>query len=163
MSKSNTQQSGHTNLWTFALELGYFAGLIWGGARWLMYAMHFTKVLPGFLAEPFFKHDFLKTSAGHLIGYLFFIAFSVIVTLLYVLIFRKLKGPLPGMIYGVLWWSAIFLAGSWLFLQQRPFRLPWNSVISEFCIFLLWGLFIGYTVAIEYTDERKREQQTKLA
>ncbi|MGN7761595.1 YqhR family membrane protein [Paenibacillus sp. 22594] len=163
MSKSYTQKSEHTNLWTFSLELGYFAGLIWGGARWLMYAMHFTKVLPGFLAEPFFKHDFLKTSAGNLIGYLFFIACSVIATLLYVLLFRKLKGPWPGMIYGVLWWSAIFLAGSWLFLQQRPFRLPWNSVISEFCIFLLWGLFIGYTAAIEYTDERKREQQTKLA
>jgi hypothetical protein len=67
------------------------------------------------------------------------------------------------MIYGVLWWSAVFLAGSWQFLMQPPFKLPWNSVISEFCLFLLWGLFIGYTAAIEYTDERKREQQTKLA
>lgn len=44
-----------------------------------------------------------------------------------------------------------------------PFKLPWNTVISEFCIFLLWGMFIGYTAAIEYTDERKREQSTALA
>ncbi|MBW4081825.1 YqhR family membrane protein [Paenibacillus sp. S150] len=163
MSKSHKQKSEHTNPWSFALELGFFAGLIWGGARWLMYAMHFTKVIPGFLAEPFFKHDFLTTPAGHLLGYLSFIVFSVIASLLYVLIFRKLKGPWPGMIYGMLCWSGVFLAGSRLFLQQPPFRLPWNSVISEFCIFLLWGLFIGYTAAIEYTDERKREQQTKLA
>ncbi|MRN53571.1 YqhR family membrane protein [Paenibacillus monticola] len=163
MSKSHQQKSDPTNPWIFALELGYFAGLIWGGARWLMYTLHFTKVIPGFLAEPFFKHDFLMTPAGHLLGYLFFIGFSVVVSLLYVLILRKLKGPWPGMIYGVLWWSVLFLAGSQYFLMQRPFRLPWNSIISEFCVFLLWGLFIGYTAAIEYTDERKREQMTRLA
>lgn len=163
MNKTGKQASEHTNLWYFAIELGIFAGLIWGGLRWLMYALHFTRVIPGFLAEPFFKHEFLLTSAGHLLGYLFFIAFSVVVSLIYVLIFRKLKGPWPGMLYGVLWWAGIFFFGSWPFLMQPMFKLPWNSVISEFCIFLLWGLFIGYTAAIEYTDERKREQRTKLA
>ncbi|WP_410514682.1 YqhR family membrane protein [Paenibacillus sp. BR2-3] len=163
VNKSHQQKSDHTNHWIFAIELGLFAGLIWGGARWLMYLMNFTKVIPGFLGEPFFKHSFLLTTAGQITGYLFFIVLSVIVSLLYVLILRKLKGPWPGMLYGVLWWSVIFLAGSRLFLLQRPFRLPWNTVISEFCIFLLWGLFIGYTAAIEYTDERKREQQTGLA
>lgn len=60
-----------------------------------MYAFHFTKVLPGFLAEPFFKHEFLMTAAGHLAGYLSFIVFSVAASLFYVLIFRKLKGPWP--------------------------------------------------------------------
>lgn len=163
MNNAGKQKSQHTNPFYFAIELGFFAGIIWGGIRWVMYAFHFTKVLPGFLAEPFFKHEFLMTAAGHLAGYLSFIVFSVAASLFYVLIFRKLKGPWPGLIYGVLCWSALFLAGSWLFLMQPPFRLPWNSVISEFCIFLLWGLFIGYTAAIEYTDERKREQQTSLA
>lgn len=163
MSSSSKQKTSHTNPFYFAVELGFFAGLIWGGARLLMYALHFTKVIPGFLAEPFFRHDFLLTPAGHLLGYLCFIAFSVLVTLIYVFIFRRLRGPWPGMIYGVLWWSVLFLACARIFLQQPPFKLPWNSVISEFCLFLLWGLFIGYTAAIEYTDERKREQQTKLA
>ena len=163
MNKAGKQASEHTNHWFFAIELGIFAGIIWGGLRWLIYTLHFTKVIPGFLAEPFFKHEFLLTPAGHLLGYLFFIAFSVVVSLIYVLIFRKLKGPWPGMIYGVLWWAGIFIAGSWMFLMQPMFKLPWNSVVSEFCIFLLWGLFIGYTAAMEYTDERKREQRTKLA
>lgn len=163
MNNAGKQKTERTNLWYFAMELGFFAGLIWGGIRWLIYVLHFTKVIPGFLVEPFFKHEFLMTPAGHLLGYLCFIVFSVVASLIYVLIFRKLNGPWPGMVYGVLWWSAIFLGGSRLFLQQPPFRLPWNSVVSEFCIFLLWGLFIGFTAAIEYTDERKREQRTKLA
>ncbi|OBZ18954.1 hypothetical protein A8L34_05250 [Bacillus sp. FJAT-27264] len=162
MSKSQQRRTVHTNPFVFAMELGFFAGLFWGGARWIMYTLHFTKVIPGFLAEPFFKHDFLLKPAGHLIGYLSFIILSVIAALIYVFAFRWLKGPWPGMIYGVLWWAGLFLAGSWLFLLQRPFRLPWNSVISEFCVFLLWGLFIGYTAAMEYTDERKRERKSIL-
>lgn len=163
MSKSHQQQSRHTNSWIFALELGFFAGLIWGGLRWLMYWLKFTEVSPGFLAEPFFKHDFLITTLGQLVGYLFFIVFSVLVALLYVLTLRRLKGPWPGMALGVLWWAILFLVASQLFLLQRPFRLSWNSLISEFCVFLIWGLFIGYTTALEFTDERKREKKTALA
>lgn len=163
MDQSRQPKIKHTNPFYFALELGFFAGLIWGAVRLLFYALNFTKVIPAFLAEPFFKHDFLISSAGHMIGYLFFIVFSMIVSLLYVLVFRKLKGPWPGMLYGVMWWAIIFLGGAWLFLQQPPFKMPWNTVISEFCVFLLWGLFIGYTVAVEFTDERARNNRVKPA
>ena len=34
---------------------------------------------------------------------------------------------------------------------------PWDTNISEVCIFILWGLFIGYTTAQEFTDEKLRE------
>lgn len=113
--------------------------MIWGGLHWLIYWFSFTKVSPGYLAEPFFKHTFLTTMYGHLVGYLFFILFSVIASLLYVLILRKLKGPWPGLVYGVLWWVVIFIPGSQMFLMQPPFKLPWNTVISEFCLFYFGG------------------------
>lgn len=158
MNKINQEQF-RTNRFTFALQLGFFAGFFWGGARLLMYGLRFTKVIPGFLAEPFFKHDFLLKPAGHMIGYLLFIVLSIIASLIYVFAFRKLKGPFPGMVYGILWWAGLLYGGAKLFLLQPPFRLPWNTVISEFCLYLLWGLFIGYTAAMEYTDERKREQK----
>lgn len=118
MSKSHQQQSGHTNIWLFALELGFFAGLIWGGLHWLVYWFSFTKVSPGFIAEPFFRHAFLTTAFGHFVGYMMFIVFSVIASMLYVLLLRKLKGPWPGLVYGVLWWAIIFIPGSQMFLMQ---------------------------------------------
>lgn len=95
MSSSSKAKTVQTNPFYFSDELGYFAGLIWGGLHWLMYVLHFTKVIPGFLAEPFFKHGFLVTPAGHLLGYLFFIVFSVLASLIYVLIFRSLTGLGP--------------------------------------------------------------------
>lgn len=52
-----TQRQGQAHYYTkpfpFALELGFFAGFIWGGLHWLFYLLHFTIVPVGFLAEPF--------------------------------------------------------------------------------------------------------------
>ncbi|PWW44176.1 MULTISPECIES: YqhR family membrane protein [Paenibacillus] len=162
--KRPTQRQGQSHYFTkpfpFAVELGFFAGFIWGGLHWLSYLLHFTIVPLGFLAEPFFKHNFIYTAAGHLTGWLFFIVFSVFTSLIYTFTLRKLKGPIPGMGYGILWWLIIFvLVGPKLDMVKPLNRLTWDSIITEFCFFLLWGLFIGYTVAMEFTDERKREPE----
>jgi uncharacterized membrane protein YagU involved in acid resistance len=159
-----TQRQGQAHYFTkpfpFAVELGFFAGFIWGGLHWLFYLLHFTIVPLGFLAEPFFKHNFIYTAAGHLTGWLFFIVFSVLTSLIYTFTLKKWKGPLPGMGYGILWWLIIFvLVGPKLDMVKPLNRLTWDSIITEFCFFLLWGLFIGYTVAMEFTDERKREPE----
>ncbi|NMO96866.1 YqhR family membrane protein [Paenibacillus lemnae] len=150
----------YTNRFTFALELGFYAGFIWGGIRWVFYLLHFTTVLPGFLLEPFFKHAFLMTTAGQLAGWLSFIALSVIASLIYVLLFRKVKGPWPGIAYGIVWWALLFIALNPMFHWSLPVKkMSWDTNISEFCLFLLWGLFIGYTTAEEYTDEKLRDKK----
>ncbi|WP_223066527.1 YqhR family membrane protein [Paenibacillus caui] len=148
----------------FALELGFFAGLIWGAVHGFFYFMRFTIVIPGFLAEPFFKHAYLKTQPGYFIGWLYFTVFSVIASLLYVLILRKLKGPWPGILYGIWWWVVIYGVLSPSLMLTEPLRtMGWTSVISEFCLFVLWGLFIGYTTALEFTEDRLREPEKSPA
>lgn len=148
----------HTNAFAFALELGFFAGMIWGAIHWLCYSLKFTLIIPAFLAEPLFKHVFLKTGAGQIIGWLFFILMSIIASLIYVFIFRKMKGPWPGIFYGILWWVILFVAVGPLIHMVKPITVQTkNTIITEFCLFVVWGLFIGYTIAMEFTDERKRE------
>ncbi|MCJ8011203.1 YqhR family membrane protein [Paenibacillus sp. KQZ6P-2] len=151
-------QQGHTNPLAFALELGFFAGLFWGFIHWVFYTFHFTKVIPGYLGEPFFNHSFLKSGAGQLAGWLLFIAFSTIASIIYVFLFRKKKGPWPGILYGLVWWCIIFvIIGPPLHMMKPIGQLDWNSIVSEFCLYILWGLFIGYTVSVEFNDERLRE------
>ncbi|WP_438351421.1 YqhR family membrane protein [Paenibacillus sp. FA6] len=158
MNQHQQTKSTYTNKYAFALELGFFAGLFWGTIHWIFYVFKFTKVIPAYLAEPFFKHEFLKSGAGHLVGLLVFIAFSIAVSFIYVLLFRKMKGPWPGMLYGVFWWLIIFVVVGPIFDMVKPLSaLTATTVISEFCLYLLWGLFIGYTIAMEFTDERMRE------
>jgi hypothetical protein len=158
MNQHQQRKNTYTNVFTFALELGFFAGLIWGTMHWIFYIFKFTKVIPAYLAEPFFKHEFLKSGAGHLIGLLTFIAFSIAASLIYATLFRKMKGPWPGVIYGMLWWFIVFVAvGPFLQIVKSLSGLSVTTLISEFCLYLLWGLFIGYTINMEFTDERIRE------
>lgn len=161
MDQQQYRRKHHTNIWLFALQIGFFAGLIWGAVKGLFYYMSFTTVLPGYLVEPFFKNTFLQSQAGYYVGWLFFIIFSIIATIIYTLLFRKAKGPLPGMVYGVVWWLIIFVLAQPVLRMTKPVgELTMNTVISEFCLYLLWGLFIGYTTAEEFTDERTREPET---
>jgi len=152
------QQHHHTNIVWFALITGFFAGLIWGGIRWIAYALHFTIVVPGFLIEPFFKHDFLTKVAGGFAGWGSFLLLSIIATFIYALLFRKIPGPWAGLIYGIVWWVLLFVLLGPLWKMMPPItKVNWNSIWTDGCLFLLWGMFIGYTIATEYNDERLRE------
>ncbi|MCM3747283.1 YqhR family membrane protein [Paenibacillus pasadenensis] len=147
-----------TNPWKFCLMIGFWAGLIWGLVHWLMYTFRFTPVLPGFLAEPFYQHSFLQTNWGHISGVLFFILFSIAAAFLYKILLGRSQGPWAGFIYGLLWWTLLFVAfGPLLGMTQPVNRMGWDGVLSELCLFAVWGVFIGYSIAFEFTDEASRE------
>ncbi|WP_192043587.1 YqhR family membrane protein [Paenibacillus rhizovicinus] len=151
-------ESAHTNPFWYCLQLGFFAGLIWGATRWLLYLISFTKVLPGFLADPFFRQSFLKTFWGHLVGIGFFIVFSIIAAFLYKIALGRLSGPWPGLFYGLFWWLILFVMGGPLMgMFPHMNKIGYDTIFSECALYLVWGLFIGYTIAYEYTDEASRE------
>ncbi|MBD8497750.1 YqhR family membrane protein [Paenibacillus arenosi] len=151
-----------TNPWWFALQLGFYAGLIWGGMRILSYELHFTVNVPGFLLEPFLLNSFLQSQQGRFAGWGAFILFSILCSLLYTFTMRKRTGPWPGILYGILWWVLLFVAvGPALGLVLPVTQTSYNSITTELCIFLLWGLFIGYTAATEFNDERLREPENE--
>ncbi|WP_454191917.1 YqhR family membrane protein [Paenibacillus sp. Marseille-Q7038] len=154
------KRTKRTNPLLFGLEIGFFAGLFWGGIQWVFYIFHFTVIPTGFIAEPFFKHSFIYSAPGQWLGWAFFIGFSILATLLYILTLRKLRGPIPGLLYGIVWWFLIFMWPGPILGMVKPItEVTWDTIYAEFCLFLLWGLFIGYSVAVEYTDERKREPE----
>ena len=65
---------------------------------------------------------------------------------------------MAGIAYGIVWWAVLFVAlNPWLRLTDPVKKSLWDTNISEVCIFILWGLFIGYTTAQEFTDEKLRE------
>jgi hypothetical protein len=153
-----TQTTKHTNRFKYALSLGCYAGLIWGAVKIGFYYLGFTKVIPGFLAEPFYKHSQLASWSGHFIGWLYFIVFSVLASFLYMLLLSKVRGPWLGILYGWVWWSIIYLfVGPLTGMMKWIGQLDWNSIIVDACLFTLWGLFIGYSMAVEFTDDRLSE------
>lgn len=152
------EQQQHTNPWTYSVKIGFYAGLIWGTIRWLFYEMKFTTESPGFAAYPFFQPAFLKSGWGLLVGIGSFILVSIVAAVLYKIVMGRLRGPWPGVGYGLLWWAFIFIGIGPLFGMTKSITLAgWNTLYTELCVFLLWGVFIGYSITFEFTDEASRE------
>lgn len=152
-----------TNPWTFALNTGLFAGLLWGGIRIVEYYLKFTKVHPTFLIKPWSNPTFNQTNWGYLTGWAAFIVFSLVASLLYTLLFRKVKGPWTGLIYGFAWYVLLYIAVGPRTGMMKPIgKIDWNSLITDGSLFLLWGMFIGYTIAYEFNDEQHREPSVSL-
>lgn len=153
------QSTEHTNPWLFALQLGFFAGLIWGGIKVVLYYLEFTCILPGFMVEPFFRHKFLQSTMGILLGWGFFVLFSLLAAYIYLFLFRKWQGPWPGLGYGLLWWLIWFVwIGPVVQSSIKPiYEQSWDTITTELCLFLLWGLFIGYTISFEFNEERSEQ------
>ncbi|MCR8633971.1 YqhR family membrane protein [Paenibacillus radicis (ex Xue et al. 2023)] len=147
-----------SNKWTFSLYIGFFAGLLWGAVKMVEHYFHFTSLPPGFLVEPFFKNSFLLTWKGYLLGWAVFILFSIVATLLYTIFLAKAVGPWVGIMYGLAIWGIIFLlVGPITGMMNWIAFLDWNTILTEACLFMLWGLFIGYSIAFEFNDESVRE------
>lgn len=141
-----------------SIRVGLFAGIIWGGIRWLAVAMNFTKVPQAFLLDPFLKRALLYNGWLQLAGWLLFITLSVIAGAIYWLLLRKLDGPWPGLLYGIVWWLLGYaLAGPFIGAIPPLREVGWNSLTTDLCLFTLWGLFIGYSIAFEVHDEANRE------
>ncbi|MNR52325.1 hypothetical protein D3C85_1721510 [compost metagenome] len=76
----------------------------------------------------------------------------------------KLPGPWIGIAYGVAWWALLYLLiGPWTGMMNWIYGLDRNTIITDLCLFILWGLFIGYSIALEYTEEREREPEMSKA
>ncbi|RAV01000.1 YqhR family membrane protein [Paenibacillus sp. YN15] len=156
--RSKPKSRKTTKPWLFSLYIGFFAGILWGALKLLQFAMKYTDVVPGFLLEPFYLHSFLLTWQGILLGYASLIVLSLAAALLYGLVLRKLRGPWPGIIYGLAWWAGLYLlVGPLTGMVPAITQMDINSLVTDMCLFAVWGLFIGYSISFEFTDERSRE------
>jgi len=142
----------------FSLVTGLFAGLFWGFVRWFAVSLHFTKVPQAFLADAWVRRSALGSAGWQWLGLALFAAMSIVAALLYWLLLGRLRGPWPGMIFGAAWWAMLFLVIGPPTGTTDPVRsLGWNSIITELCLYVVWGLFIGYSYAFEFHDEAGRE------
>lgn len=147
------RKDARTNPWLHALQVGFFAGIIWGGIHWICEVMKFTSVHSGYWIEPFFMRNDLAAPLGHVLGIGSFVLFSILAAFLYRAALIRFRGPWAGMVYGTVWWAVIFAAlGPAFGLMEPLHRIGWTTIWTEWSIHMLWGLFIGYTIAFEFHD-----------
>lgn len=159
-----TRSRERTNVMLFSFQIGLFAGIIWGAVKAFSFYLKFSKVPASFLAKPFLLPKLYNSAAGFWTGWLFFIGFSIAAAWLYAALFRGIRGPWPGIAYGLVWWALLYLLlGPSMGMMKWIYRLNWNTIVTDFLLFVIWGLFIGYSISFEFTNERDREPSAQTS
>lgn len=157
-------RAGRTSPAVYSLKIGLFAGIIWGAIRWLATGLNLTEVTQAFLVDPFVPIDVLGSFAWQVIGYILFIFMSMFAALIYWFALGRSTGPWPGIAFGFGWYVLFYLLVGPLVGAVPSIRLiGWNSLITDGCLFLVWGLFIGYSIDFEFHNVAAREPGEKEA
>jgi ABC-type antimicrobial peptide transport system permease subunit len=145
----------------YSCIIGFFAGLIWGLIRWLATGLNFTNVTQAFLLDPFVNREVLGGFLWQLAGLIAFIGMSIIAALVYILLLGRFKGPFPGLLFGLSWWGLVYAGAGPIIGAVPPLnKIGWNSIATDLCLFLVWGLFIGYSIAFEFHSESEQEPRS---
>jgi uncharacterized membrane protein YagU involved in acid resistance len=136
------------------LTIGIAAGILFGGLDYLAYFLQLTNWGPSLLVRPLVNPDNVHDWQSQLFGIVVGIGFSVLISLLYAHTLVRWQSPWTGMGFGVVLWVIcyviLFPLGGWG-VPLSKWGLETN--ITEFCAFLLYGLFIGYSLSAELNDQ----------
>ena len=142
-----------------AISVGLGAGVIWGIVGFLAYYLQFTNVGTSIYAKPLLNPDYVQTWQGHLVGLLFFVLYTLIAAFIYVFTLTRFKGPIAGIVYGIFLWALLFFGLNSLFHLTKPImKLGWTTNSVMFSLYVLIGLFIGYSLSAEFNNEDQGNQ-----
>lgn len=158
-SQSQYEQSLSFNS-TIAI-IGFFGGLIWSLVGYFAFYLNFTRVGPALVLMPWAFGDWKNGWLGHIVGIVFISILSIAAAFLYRLIFVKINKLWPGILFGFLVWLVIFGLLNPMFPGLKPLSaLDANTIITTCCLYIVWGVFIGYSISYEYHERTVHEGES---
>jgi hypothetical protein len=139
---------------------GLFGGIFWGLIGYVAYLFNFTVVRPNVILEPwalgYWKNEWL----GTLISIILLGVFSVAAAFIYYFALRRIKGVWIGMGYGLVLFLLIFFVLNPLFPSIEPLnQMNRDTIITSICLYMVYGLFIGYSINYEYQNTTGKEKE----
>ncbi|WP_395940635.1 YqhR family membrane protein [Bacillus salinus] len=146
------------------LMIGLFGGLFWSFLGYLAYIINFTEIAPNMILEPWAVGEWKQTILGQFISIVVIGAISIAVAFLYYAVLKKYQNIWIGAIFGAVLWGVVFYLLNPIF-QNVPAvtELKRNTIITNVCLYILYGVFIGYSITFEYNElqvNNREEQNT---
>jgi|SRR5699024_3444494 len=157
MKMSN--QSRYLLVFMRTLLTGFIGGLFWSALSVGLYYFNFIEVAP----KTYFLRSWTKAAwtsgwQGDVVSIILASLLSIIVALIYFVILKKVPSIWMGATYGIfLWIIVLFGFHSLLPNLQSVVELTTDTLISSLCLFVLYGIFIGYSISFDYSDTVDKE------
>ncbi|MEH7237030.1 YqhR family membrane protein [Bacillus sp. JJ1562] len=139
--------------------IGLFGGIFWSLLSYFTYVFHFTELSPNLILKPWILGDWKNRVLGQFIGIFVIGIISIGVAFIYYALLKKLKSIWVGVGFGIVLWLIVFYLFNPIFPDIKTVaELDRNTVITTICFYILYGVFIGYSISFEQ-NEMKGERQ----
>ncbi|MCT8138684.1 hypothetical protein H1D32_13610 [Anaerobacillus sp. CMMVII] len=137
-------------------SIGFFGGLIWSFVGYLAFFFNFIRVGPALVLMPWALGDWKNGYIGQLVGIVVIAILSIAVAFLYRFILARFNSIWPGLAFGAGLWLLVFYFLNPIFPGLKSLaNLDLNTIVTSFCIYILYGLFIGYSISYEFSEQQK--------
>lgn len=144
------------------VQIGLFGGLFWGSVWYCLHIFSFTVAGPNYLLLPFALGDWKEGMWGNVLAIVCIGLLSILIAFIYKVMFKQFEGVLPGILYGVFWWVILFLGiASIAPIINSAWHLPKETIVTTICVFILYGVFIAYSVSFEANNQNQGEGEEK--
>jgi|SRR5690625_878348 len=131
---------------------GFVGGLLLVLFSYLFYIFNFIELSPkAYLLDSWSSRFLVKNWQGVVITYLLGIVMSLLIAIMYVLLFKKLFSLWLTIIFGTTLWGTVVFLWPVLFNNIPTIHnLSVNTIVSSLGLFILYGTFIGYSISFDY-------------
>lgn len=159
MNKQEKEQKAKFPL-SYALVIGLFGGIIWGGLAQLAAYFHFMTIdinaVVTYVNIPKIHSGFWKVISG----FIFHMGVSLLLSIVYYFLLRKSKTIWGGVLFGAAIWVFLFIIIHPLLASVPSWqKLNGNTLSTTICLLILYGLFIGYSISYGYEQHLLKEKR----
>ncbi|WP_180954464.1 YqhR family membrane protein [Bacillus sp. V5-8f] len=159
---SNKAENRDGSLITDTIIIGFTGGVLLCLA--LQFAVYFNLIdfSPRFILTSWTDLAWVDGWLGIVFSALFFGILSIIAALLYYALFKKTKHFYAGLLCGVVLWLLLVFMFRPMFPDFPSFsKMNAKTIITGICIFVLYGVFVGYSISYEYGEIQRLNKVKK--
>lgn len=140
--------------------IGVVGGLLWSTLGYIAFFFNFARIGPALVLMPWALGNWKNGYIGQIVGIVVIALLSILVAFIYKLLLEKVNSMWAGAVYGIILWLIVFYLLNPIFPGLKSVaNLDSNTIITTLCLYLLYGVFIGYSISFEY-QELKRVQSS---
>jgi hypothetical protein len=147
---------------TMTVITGLFGGIFWSALAYLAYVFHFTEIRPNVILEPWALGKWKEQWLGTVISIIAIGLFSIGAALIYYAAMKKIKSIWAGAAFGLVLFFLVFYVLNPIFPGIKPFwDLSKNTIITSACFYILYGVFVGYSISYEQNEIQNKEKKQR--
>lgn len=156
MEKNQEKKEKLPSFMNKAIVIGISAGVLFGILSYIAYVLNLSEIRANLILEPWTFGEWKHHIIGHIIGIILLAIISIPVALIYYALLRKFESMWVGAAYGVILWGFVFFLLNPIFPNLKEITdLSKDTIITSFCFYLLYGIFIGYSISYEESELRR--------